>query len=327
MPITVVCTCGKSLRAPDHLARRSARCPACKALITVPARPSPGEPTLRITSEEPGKTNGPAQPASTQLAEVMRANRRIAGKTCPICRDKIKLGEDVRNCLACAVPHHLACWTQNGGCSTYGCRLAPDAKSHGLRQEQPSAPEAKEVEAQEGQRRKDTEAEETRALPAEPQRATGADNSIRAIGLLGSFLLFVGVFMPVISVPIVGNLNYFQNGRGDGTIILALSVVSIVLIFSRAYRGLWLTGIASLGLLGFTFVNFHIKMSDARQQMERELAGNPFRGLADLAMESVQLQWGWAVLVVGAVLVIIAAAMPIVAVAGKRRSALGTQLQ
>lgn len=125
MPITVVCTCGKSLRAPDHLAGRSARCPACKALITVPGRPSPGEATLRITREELGKTNGPAQPASTPLAEVMRANRRIAGKTCPICHSDIKLGDEVRNCLACGLSHHVTCWDSNRGCGTYGCKESP----------------------------------------------------------------------------------------------------------------------------------------------------------------------------------------------------------
>ena len=46
-----------------------------------------------------------------------------------------------------------------------------------------------------------------------------------------------------------------------------------------------------------------------KSQMESELAGNPFRGLADMAMQSVQLQWGWALLIVGAGLVIAGAAM------------------
>jgi len=52
-----------------------------------------------------------------------------------------------------------------------------------------------------------------------------------------------------------------------------------------------------------------MKMSEANAQMETELADNPFRGLADMAMQSVQLQWGWALLVVGAALVIASAAM------------------
>ena len=46
-----------------------------------------------------------------------------------------------------------------------------------------------------------------------------------------------------------------------------------------------------------------------KKQMELELADNPFRDLADIALQSVQLQWGWALLIVGSVLLIVSAAM------------------
>ncbi len=42
---------------------------------------------------------------------------------------------------------------------------------------------------------------------------------------------------------------------------------------------------------------------------DTELKDNPFRGVAEFAVESVQLQWGWAVLVIGIALLIAAAAM------------------
>jgi len=38
--------------------------------------------------------------------------------------------------------------------------------------------------------------------------------------------LFVGVFTPFVSLPFAGNLNYFQNGKGDGVIILLIALVS-----------------------------------------------------------------------------------------------------
>jgi hypothetical protein len=133
--------------------------------------------------------------------------------------------------------------------------------------------------------------------------------SRQTIGLIGSLLLFVGAFAPIVSVPILGNMNYFQNGKGDGTVIVVLAALSLVAVLARAYSFLWITGLGAFGVLAFTFINFQSKMSDAKNQMESQLAGNPFRGLADAAMQSVQLQWGWAVLVVGAVLVLVAAGM------------------
>ena len=129
------------------------------------------------------------------------------------------------------------------------------------------------------------------------------------LGLIGSIILFVGVFTPIVSIPIMGNMNYFQNGKGDGTIVLLLAVVSLILVLAKKYRGLWFTGLGSMAVMAFTFINFQMKMSDTKTQMESELAGNPFRGLADMAMQSVQLQWGWAFLIVGAALVIASAAI------------------
>jgi len=134
------------------------------------------------------------------------------------------------------------------------------------------------------------------------------------LGVFGSVTLFLGVFAPIISVPVLGSMNYFQNGKGDGVVVLILAAASLVLTLTRAYRGLWVTGFLSLGMMSFTFVSFQNRLAQMHEQMDRRLGDNPFRGLAELAVGSVQLQWGWAVLVVGAIIVIAAAAMPEAAV-------------
>lgn len=144
----------------------------------------------------------------------------------------------------------------------------------------------------------------------------GEDNSIvdtapgsmpKILGLAGSATLFLGVFMPVVSMPIVGSMNYFKNGEGDGVIILVLAAISLVLALLGHYRRLWLTGLGSLGVLAFSFIHFQMKLGEIKEKMDVDLAGNPFRGLADAAMAAIQLQWGWAVLALGAALVIAAA--------------------
>jgi hypothetical protein len=134
-------------------------------------------------------------------------------------------------------------------------------------------------------------------------------NTKHILGLIGSIVLFIGVFTPIVSAPIIGSMNYFQNGKGDGMLILILAIVSLVFVLTKKYKGLWFTGVGSLAIMALTFINFQMKISDMKSQMESELAGNPFRGLADVAMQSVQLQWGWALLIVGAGLVIASAAM------------------
>jgi hypothetical protein len=129
------------------------------------------------------------------------------------------------------------------------------------------------------------------------------------LGLIGAIVLFVAVFTPVLSIPIMGNITFFQHGNGEGTIVLVLALASFILVLAKKYTVLWFTGLAGMAVIALTFARFQMKMSDAKEKMGIHLAGNPFKGLADMAMQSVQLQWGWALLVVGAALLIASAAI------------------
>ncbi len=124
------------------------------------------------------------------------------------------------------------------------------------------------------------------------------------LGLLGSALLLLGVFLPLISAPIIGGMNYVMNGRGDGMILLVLALASFWLTISRRIDVLKYMGGTSLAVMLFTFVNLQIKLHDLRKKMDGDLEGNPFRGLADAATQTIQLQYGWAVLLIGVCLLI-----------------------
>lgn len=136
---------------------------------------------------------------------------------------------------------------------------------------------------------------------------TKAPNVKQPLGIMGAALLFFGVFAPIISVPFMGSLNYFQSGKGDGIIILILAVVAFMLVMRKNYKPVLYAGLASLAVLLFTFGNFHYQMSKVKAEMASDLSGNPFRGLADVALQAVQLQWGWGVLLVGAILLVASA--------------------
>jgi hypothetical protein len=110
-------------------------------------------------------------------------------------------------------------------------------------------------------------------------------NSKQQMGFVGSALLFVAVFLPIASVPIIGSLNYFQNGRGDAVFVLFLALLSFFLTLTKRFKELLWTGLAALGISLFTFINFQINLSSA----------------------VIQLQWGWAAFFFAAGLIIAAA--------------------
>ena len=43
------------------------------------------------------------------------------GKMCPYCKTEIKEGEIIKICPSCGMPHHIECWEENEGCTTFGC--------------------------------------------------------------------------------------------------------------------------------------------------------------------------------------------------------------
>jgi len=126
----------------------------------------------------------------------------------------------------------------------------------------------------------------------------------RLLGLLGCGLLIIGVFLPIISMPIVGSFNYIHNGRGDGIIVLALAVISGLLILGELFRGLVVTGLLALAVMCFTLCQFFAYLSNARAEMAR--SDNIFKGLGEAMLATVQIQWGWVPLVAGGFLVLAA---------------------
>lgn len=124
------------------------------------------------------------------------------------------------------------------------------------------------------------------------------------IAIAGSLLLFVGVFSPIVQLPIVGTINIYNQGEGDGIFILIVAALATIFTFTKHFRFHVFAGSVVLVDVAIILYRFTSKLSQAKSQLNIDMADNPFRGFADMAMKSVQLQWGWTVLVIGAVLLI-----------------------
>ena len=131
----------------------------------------------------------------------------------------------------------------------------------------------------------------------------------QSLAIAGCVSLFLGAFAPIVSLPVVGNLNYFQNGKGDGSLILVFVAVSLISALAKNYQWMRLMGIASLGLEFYTFFTFLNRMDELKSKLSQDLNGNPFKGLADIVMQSAQLQWGWVFLFLGSGLLIYASSI------------------
>ena len=104
MSAVVSCQCGARVRLPESNTNTgvSVRCPRCKTELSVPV--------------------------TGAIVTSALSDPRTRGATCPICQTPVNPNEAVLACARCDQVHHRECWTDVGGCATYGCENAPKAE-------------------------------------------------------------------------------------------------------------------------------------------------------------------------------------------------------
>lgn len=136
----------------------------------------------------------------------------------------------------------------------------------------------------------------------------------RILGIFGSILLLAGVFIPMIKVSIVGDVDYstsyFDQGKFEGLIVAALAVISLILAFTKRFWLLWLSGLASAGTMGYTFVQIGKRISSILSKSQKVLGHRVTDSISDKIEHHTHIQWGLALLIIGVILIIVAAALP-----------------
>ena len=126
----------------------------------------------------------------------------------------------------------------------------------------------------------------------------------KILGIVGSALLIVGIFLPIVSLMGFG-ISYFDGIKAapaqaiTGVGVCLMGVVGLILALTNKYRMLILPGIIALGILILDF--FRLKSSfsatAAGEEMPPELAS------------AVSIGWGMYVMIIGAIILIIAGVM------------------
>ena len=126
-------------------------------------------------------------------------------------------------------------------------------------------------------------------------------------GMLGGLVLAVGIFTPAISVPVAGGVSLFKVSEPCASLLLVLATLSCAL--SGHGRCGWLIVTGGLGLASVltAFVTVHSRVLAMREELGAGLEDGPWRGIAELGVEAVQMQWGWSLLLIGSMLLLVSA--------------------
>jgi hypothetical protein len=127
----------------------------------------------------------------------------------------------------------------------------------------------------------------------------------RILGIVGGVLLLIGVFCPIFGFDLMGvsqSVAYIGSGNTswEGLVLILLAIAAIALAVLRKYKMLLIPGVLALVVLAYDYLTYKSKMSEALAG-----AGDAVREQMENA---VSLKWGWIVLILGALALIIAGA-------------------
>lgn len=126
------------------------------------------------------------------------------------------------------------------------------------------------------------------------------------IVLVGVVALIAGVFLPVVTVPVVGSINLLQppgGGMGDGIFILGFAVLAgLLAILGQAKHALW-PALAALGFVVYEFIN----LKGVIDEQAAQIAATPGAAeLVDAVGGASSMNWvGWIVLGLGGLLAVV----------------------
>lgn len=129
----------------------------------------------------------------------------------------------------------------------------------------------------------------------------------RLLGIVGSAMLIIGIFLPIISIAGFISVSAFDAIRAapisesyPGILLLLCGIAGLILALTNRYRALIGPGIISLGILVFTFIKMKSAFANAPEE-----AGE----FAQQMAQAVSIGWGLYVMAIGAILMIVAGVM------------------
>jgi hypothetical protein len=132
-------------------------------------------------------------------------------------------------------------------------------------------------------------------------------STARVIALIGAALLGYGNFLPIVNVPKRGPYT-LMDVDWAGIVLLGLVAIIVVLALVRQVRHVVWPGLGALVLLGYAYQRANAEIARSRQRLGEGIGDDPFGAVRDLVASNATLEYGWAVLALGAILVVAAGA-------------------
>jgi hypothetical protein len=130
----------------------------------------------------------------------------------------------------------------------------------------------------------------------------------KILALVGVAVIVVGLFLPIMSLPIVGSVNMLLpgGGIGDGIFVLVFALVGAGLALVGQVRHVIWPALASLAFIGWKFFQLKGAVDAGRDQVMAQGGADYVAAYGD----AIQMNYlGWAVLCIGSIVLLVAGIM------------------
>ncbi len=126
------------------------------------------------------------------------------------------------------------------------------------------------------------------------------------LGGIGAISLLLGLFLPLYKIPTLSGLNFLDKSYVESGILVILAFAALHDMSKGGFSMMKWLGFATLGFLIVTFFVFYIQLFRVKAGVEEELQTDFLNGLNQTGAGNVEFSWGWAVLALGAFLILVA---------------------
>lgn len=123
----------------------------------------------------------------------------------------------------------------------------------------------------------------------------------REIALAGAGVFAVGTLFPILSLPIVGSMNFFANSSmsWQGLLIWACAGTCAYFFHKEDLKKARISTLVSAAMvLLFLLMNF-FKLSSAKKEVLSSLKDDSFSGIVKATVNNIGLSWGWIIIIAG----------------------------
>jgi hypothetical protein len=133
-------------------------------------------------------------------------------------------------------------------------------------------------------------------------------SNLQILGLIGIVLLIIGLFIPLVKVPLVGGISFYDRNTTESMVVIGFAAISLILILAKRRWLLRITSLAIITLVSSVGIQTIRRLLSTKSTAEKIIGEKLTQKLTNVAIEHVHIYWGIAFLLVGAILILICSA-------------------